>query len=152
MQAATHFQALMSDLINWTRQYSPAEEIPISALVLDPAGIEISRASNQRVLTHNPVGHAEILAIEKAGAVSKNWRLDGHTLLVTVEPCAMCAGAILQSRISRLVFGAFEPKTGAVLSTAEFLRDANPPVEVISGVLEKETAQLLVEWFEKDHR
>jgi tRNA(adenine34) deaminase len=152
MQANSHFTSLMRDLIYWTKEYCPTSEVPISAIVLDAAGVEISRSANQRVETNNPIGHAEILAIAKAGEISKNWRLDGHTLLVTVEPCAMCAGAILQSRISRLVFGAFEPKTGAITSTAEFLRDAKPAVEVIGGVLADETAQLLAEWFSKDHR
>ena len=152
MQAISHFPVLMSELISWTKQNCPDSEVPISALVLNPDGKEISRSTNQRVETNNPVGHAEILAIIKAGQVTKNWRLDGCTLVVTIEPCAMCAGAILQSRISRLVFGAFEPKTGAISSTAEFLRDAKPAVEVIGGVMKDETAELLANWFSKEHR
>ena len=72
--------------------------------------------------------------------------------MVTIEPCAMCAGAILQSRIARIVFGAYEPKTGAIRSTAEFLRQANPPVEVIGGVLSDNTSALVADWFSKNHR
>jgi len=152
MQPAKIYLDLMKDLIAWTQQNCPKEEVPIAAMVLDENNQEISRSANSRFLTNNPVGHAEILAITAAGQIKNNWRLDNCTLLVTIEPCAMCAGAILQSRISRLIFGAFEPKTGAIHSTTEFLRDANPPVEVISGVLAEECFTLVADWFSKNHR
>lgn len=152
MQPASLYKDLMNELIAWTRQNCPLAEVPISALVLDENNQEIARATNRRVETNNPVGHAEILALMDAGKKIGNWRLDRCTMLVTIEPCAMCAGAILQSRISKLVFGAFEPKTGAIFSTAEFLRDAKPPIEVVSGVSADECAGLLADWFSKNHR
>ncbi len=152
MQPASLYKDLMNELIAWTRQNCPLTEVPISALVLDENNQEIARATNRRVETNNPVGHAEILALMDAGKKIDNWRLDRCTMLVTIEPCAMCAGAILQSRISKLVFGAFEPKTGAIFSTAEFLRDAKPPIEVVSGVSADECAGLLADWFSKNHR
>lgn len=152
MQPVQLYKDLMTDLIAWTKQNCPIAEVPISALVLDENDQEIARATNSRIKTSNPVGHAEILALVAAGKKIGNWRLDGCTLLVTIEPCAMCAGAILQSRLTRLIFGAFEPKTGAVFSTAEFLRGAKPPVEVISGVLMDECSVLLADWFSKNHR
>jgi tRNA(adenine34) deaminase len=152
MQPPKIYLELMQDLIDWTAKNCPEEEVPISAIVLDENGKELSRCSNSRVLDNNPVGHAEILALTKAGATKKNWRLDNCTLVVTIEPCAMCAGAILQTRISRLVFGAYEPKTGAIRSTAEFLREANPPVEVIGGVLSDSASALVADWFSKNHR
>ena len=152
MQPAKIYFELMQDLVEWTKSNCPQAEVPISALVLDENNQEVARSFNSRILTNNPIGHAEILALAAAGQKKKNWRLDNCTLLVTIEPCAMCAGAILQSRISRLVFGAFEPKTGAIHSTAEFLRTANPPVEVISGVLAKECHTLVADWFAKNHR
>lgn len=152
MQPAKIYLDLMQDLVDWTVKNCPPEEVPISAIVLDEAHQELSRSSNSRILTNNPTGHAEILALSQAGQKKQNWRLDNCTLLVTIEPCAMCAGAILQSRISRLVFGAFEPKTGAIISTAEFLRQASPPVEVISGVLAEECSSLVADWFSKNHR
>lgn len=152
MQPASLYKDLMDELIAWTRQNCPITEVPISALVLDENNQEIARATNRRVETNNPVGHAEILALMDAGKKIGNWRLDRCTMLVTIEPCAMCAGAILQSRISKLVFGAFEPKTGAIFSTAEFLRDAKPPIEVVSGVSADECSGLLADWFSKNHR
>lgn len=152
MQPASLYKDLMDELIAWTRQNCPLTEVPISALVLDENNQEIARATNRRVETNNPVGHAEILALMAAGKKIGNWRLDRCTMLVTIEPCAMCAGAILQSHMSKLVFGAFEPKTGAIFSTAEFLRDAKPPIEVVSGVSADECAGLLADWFSKNHR
>ena len=124
-------------------------DVPVGALLLDPAGSVISTAVNKRELERDPTAHAEIVAIREGGLALNNWRLDGYTLVVTLEPCAMCAGAILQSRISRLVFGAWDEKAGAVGSVVDLIRDprALSKVEVISGVLADRSSELLKEFF-----
>ena len=90
------------------------EDVPVGAVVYDAAGTELAAAGNERELTGDPTAHAEILALRRAAARTGSWRLDGCTLVVTLEPCTMCAGALVLARVSRLVFGAWEPKTGAV--------------------------------------
>jgi tRNA(adenine34) deaminase len=124
-------------------------DVPVGALLLNPAGSVISIGVNKRELERDPTAHAEIVAIRGAGKALNNWRLDGCTLIVTLEPCAMCAGAILQSRISRLVFGAWDEKAGAVGSVVDLIRDprALSKVEVISGVLADRSGALLKEFF-----
>lgn len=126
-------------------------DVPVGAVVLDEAGRLVGIGSNRRELLSDPVGHAEIVAIKSAARALGKWRLDGCTLVVTLEPCAMCAGAIAQSRISRLVFGAFDEKAGAVGSLMDVLRDPRAPhkVEVISGVMEEECASVLQEFFKE---
>lgn len=126
-------------------------DIPVGAVVLDEAGRLVGIGSNRRELLSDPVGHAEIVAIKSAARALGKWRLDGCTLVVTLEPCAMCAGAIAQSRISRLVFGAFDEKAGAVGSLMDVLRDPRAPhkVEVISGVMKEECAFLMAEFFKE---
>lgn len=101
---------------------SPSD-VPVGAIVLDPDGAELAVAGNERELTGDPTAHAEILALRRAAAVRGEWRLDGCTLVVTLEPCTMCAGALVLARISTLVFGAWEPKTGAVGSLWDVVRD-----------------------------
>lgn len=124
-------------------------DVPVGAIVLDDNGEVIATGVNQRELTSNPVAHAEIVAIQRAASAIGNWRLDNCTLVVTLEPCAMCAGAIAQSRISKLVFGAWDEKAGAVGSQWDLLRDPRQlnKVEVISGVLESQCAELLTHFF-----
>lgn len=126
-------------------------DVPVGAVVLDEAGRLVGIGSNRRELLSDPVGHAEIVAIKSAARALGKWRLDGCTLVVTLEPCAMCAGAIAQSRISRLVFGAFDEKAGAVGSLMDVLRDPRAPhkVEVISGVMKEECAFLMAEFFKE---
>ena len=126
-------------------------DVPVGAVVLDEAGRLVGIGSNRRELLTDPVGHAEIVAIKSAARALGKWRLDGCTLVVTLEPCAMCAGAIAQSRISRLVFGAFDEKAGAVGSLMDVLRDPRAPhkVEVISGVMKEECAFLMAEFFKE---
>jgi tRNA(adenine34) deaminase len=128
---------------------SASGDVPVGAIILDSKNEVIATGVNQRELMKNPVAHAEIVAIEKAATSLGNWRLDGCTLVVTLEPCAMCAGAISQSRISRVVFGAWDEKAGAVGSQWDILRDPrqlNKP-EVISGIMAKECGELLGEFF-----
>ena len=124
-------------------------DVPVGAIILDPSGAVIASGANKREFAHDPTAHAEIVAIREAGEALKNWRLDGCTLVVTLEPCAMCAGAILQSRISRLVFGAWDEKAGAVGSVVDLIRDprALSKVEVTSGVLAERSSALLKEFF-----
>lgn len=124
-------------------------EVPIGAVVLDPRGAVIASAHNEREIGHDPTGHAEVLALRRAGGAMSAWHLDGCTLAVTLEPCTMCAGAIVAARVARLVFGAWDPKAGAVGSLWDVVRDRrlNHRPEVSAGVLEDECAALLTEFF-----
>ena len=126
-------------------------DVPVGAILLDPTGQIIGRGYNRREIDLDPVAHAEIVALREGATHLKNWRLDGCTLVVTLEPCAMCAGAIAQSRISRLVFGAWDEKAGAVGSVWDVLRDPRSlyKVEVLGGVLESECAALLSSFFNR---
>ena len=129
------------------------EDIPVGAMVLNPYGAVVGRGHNRREIDKDPTAHAEIIALRDAAIANQSWRLDNHTLVVTLEPCAMCAGAIAQSRIKTLVFGAWDEKAGAVGSVWDILRDPRSPhqVEVVAGILEKECAELLHQFF-KDKR
>ena len=129
-----------------------AGDVPVGALVLSPEGKVISTGFNRREIDSDPSAHAEIVALREAATVNKSWRLDGHTIVVTLEPCAMCAGAIAQARIKTLVFGAWDAKAGAVGSVWDVLRDprALHQVEVISGVNESECAAVLSEFFKNN--
>lgn len=130
---------------------SVAAEIPVGAVVFDAAGNIVAEGRNTREATHDPTGHAEIEALRQAAASVGSWNLEGHTLVVTLEPCIMCAGAILQARISRVVFGAWDDKAGAAGSMYDVLRDRRLPyrAEVIGGVEEEATSALLREFFER---
>jgi tRNA(adenine34) deaminase len=125
-------------------------DVPVGAVVLDASGQVLASACNAREATHDPTAHAELLALRSASAALESWRLDGCTLAVTLEPCTMCAGAIVLARVARVVFGAWDPKAGAAGSTRDVLRDArlNHRVEVLGGVLEDECGALLREFFE----
>jgi tRNA(adenine34) deaminase len=125
-------------------------DVPVGAVVFDPAGQVLATARNAREATHDPTAHAEMLALRSASAALGSWRLDGCTLAVTLEPCTMCAGAVVLARVARVVFGAWDPKAGAAGSTRDVLRDArlNHRVEVVGGVLEEECGALLREFFE----
>lgn len=126
-------------------------DVPVGAVVLDSKGRMVGIGSNRRELLSDPVGHAEIVAIKSAARAIGSWRLDGCTLVVTLEPCAMCAGAIQQSRIARVVFGAWDEKAGAVGSVIDLLRDprALHKVEVVAGFREAESVALLKNFFSK---
>ena len=126
-------------------------DVPVGAVVLDSKGRMVGIGSNRRELLGDPVGHAEIVAIKSAARALGNWRLDGCTLVVTLEPCAMCAGAIQQSRIAKVVFGAWDEKAGAVGSVLDLLRDprALHKVEVVAGFREAESIALLKKFFQK---
>ena len=127
-----------------------ADDVPIGAVVFSADGVELARAANARESLGDPTAHAEILALRAAAAVhGDGWRLEGATLAVTVEPCTMCAGALVMSRVARVVFGAWEPKTGAVGSLWDVVRDrrlTHRP-EVRGGVLEAECVALMEGFF-----
>jgi len=124
-------------------------DVPVGAIVVNDSGQIIGTGQNLREQSNDPTDHAEIVAIRNAAQKIGSWRLDDLTLVVTLEPCVMCAGAILQSRIKRLVFGAFDEKAGAVGSVVDVIRDprALSKVEVVSRVLEDECAQVLKDFF-----
>ncbi|MCX8117096.1 MAG: tRNA adenosine(34) deaminase TadA [Desulfobacterota bacterium] len=125
-----------------------AEEVPVGA-VLILEGKVIAKDHNRCVELSDPTAHAEILILRRAGEALKNYRLNGAVVYVTVEPCPMCASAMVHSRISRLVFGAYEPKSGAVVSRFKLLQNGslNHRIEVTAGVLEKECAEVLRNFF-----
>ncbi|WP_433229727.1 nucleoside deaminase [Micromonospora sp. CA-248260] len=124
-------------------------DVPVGAVVYGPDGTELAVGRNERELTGDPTAHAEVLALRRAAARLGRWRLDDCTLVVTLEPCTMCAGALVLARISTVVFGAWEPKTGAAGSLWDVLRDRrlNHRPEVYSGVLETENAAVLRAFF-----
>jgi tRNA(adenine34) deaminase len=130
------------------------EEVPVGAVVLDPEGRLVGSAFNARERTHDPTAHAEIVALRQAGAALDSWQLAGCTLAVTLEPCTMCAGAIVLARIARVVFGAWDPKAGAAGSLWDVLRDRrlNHRPEVVAGVREAECAALLADFFAQRRR
>ncbi|EME63617.1 MULTISPECIES: nucleoside deaminase [Rhodococcus] len=129
---------------------APAGDVPVGAVLFAADGTELARAANSREATGDPTAHAEILALRAAAKVhGDGWRLEGTTLAVTLEPCTMCAGALVLARVHRVVFGAWEPKTGAVGSLWDVVRDrrlTHRP-QVRGGVLEKECAAVLEDFF-----
>ena len=143
------YDELMREALTLAVSAADSEDVPVGAVVVDSAGVVIGRGRNVREVEGDPTGHAEIVAIREAAAARGEWRLEGCTLVVTLEPCTMCAGAIVAARLQRLVFGAFDPKAGAVGSLWDVVRDRrlNHRPEVISGVLADESAVLLREFF-----
>jgi tRNA(adenine34) deaminase len=132
------------------RQAQETGDVPIGAIVLSPGGEELASACNAREALGDPTAHAEVLALRAAARVlGDGWRLAGCTLVVTVEPCTMCAGALVLARVARLVFGAWEPRTGAVGSLWDVVRDQrlNHRPEVVGGVLAEESSALLNSFF-----
>ncbi|MDP9240535.1 MAG: nucleoside deaminase [Actinomycetota bacterium] len=124
-------------------------DVPVGAVLVDPAGTVVTSAANERERAGDPTAHAELLVLRAGAALVDGWRLDGYTLVVTLEPCTMCAGALVLSRVSRLVYGAVDPKAGAVGSLWDVVRDRrlNSRPEVVSGVLADECGALLREFF-----
>ncbi len=144
-----NYQSLMQQAIFLAQEVKSSGDVPVGALIVNEAGEILSSGKNEREKDNDPTAHAEIVAIRKASEKIDSWRLDDLTLIVTLEPCVMCAGAILQSRIKRLVFGAFDQKAGAVGSIVDVIRDKRvlTKVEVLSGVLEANCAKLIQEFF-----
>ena len=124
-------------------------DVPVGAVILDADGVLVARGRNRREADADPTAHAEIVAIRAAARARRSWRLDGLTLVVTLEPCTMCAGAITEARLSRLVYGAADPRAGAVGSLWDVVRDQRlvPAPEVISGVLAAECLKRIRTFF-----
>ena len=130
---------------------APDSDVPVGAVIFGPDGTVAGSGHNRCIATADPTAHAEIVAIRQAAETTGSWRLDGCTLVVTLEPCTMCAGAMLNARIRRLVYGAADPRAGAAGSLWDVVRDRRlgPPVEVIGGVLAEPCAALLSGFFER---
>jgi tRNA(adenine34) deaminase len=143
------YKPLMQQALKLAKEAAIKGDVPVGALVVDDAGTIVGMGANLREQDNDPTAHAEIVAIRNAASKIGNYRLDDLTMVVTLEPCGMCAGAIAQSRIKRLVFGSFDEKYGAVGSVWDLLRDPRAiyKPEVLSGVLEKECGELLTEFF-----
>ncbi|HRN29954.1 MAG TPA: tRNA adenosine(34) deaminase TadA [Terrimesophilobacter sp.] len=125
------------------------DDVPVGAVVVDATGLIIGRGHNEREKRHDPTAHAEVLALRAAADATGTWNLADTTLVVTLEPCVMCAGAILQARVGRVIFGAWDDKAGAAGSMHDLLRDRRLPhrVDVTAGVLEAESGELLKRFF-----
>ena len=141
--------AAMVRALELARAVGEAGEVPVGAVVLSPEGAVLAEAANAREAEHDPTAHAEIRALRAAGAALGDSHLDGCTLVVTLEPCTMCAGAIVLARVARLVLGAWEPRTGACGSVRDVVRDAraNHRVEVRAGLRAQESQALLTDFF-----
>ena len=141
----------MQQAIEVAKSAESFDDVPVGALIVNEQGKVLATGQNLREKDRDPTAHAEIVAIKNAGNKISNWRLDDLTLVVTLEPCVMCAGAIAQSRMKRLVFGAFDEKAGAVGSIWDVIRDprALTKVEVVRGVLADQCALLLKDFFNK---
>jgi tRNA(adenine34) deaminase len=139
----------MSNALQLADQAQLHNDVPVGALVINQMGEIIGRGKNEREKSNDPLAHAELMAIKDAAKNLNSYRFDDLTLVVTLEPCAMCAGAIAQSRFSRLVYGAFDEKAGAVGSVWDLIRDqrALTKIEVVSGVLLDECAGILKDFF-----
>jgi tRNA(adenine34) deaminase len=143
------YGATMRGALDEARKALLHGDVPVGAVVLDPQGVLIARAHNNREGSGDPTAHAEVLAIRAAAEAMGSWRLEGCTLVVTLEPCTMCAGAIVLSRLERVVYGAIDPKAGAAGSLWDVLRDRrlNHRPEVLPGVLEQECGDVLKAFF-----
>jgi tRNA(adenine34) deaminase len=139
----------MREAIAVARTASVAGDVPIGAVLLDADGTVVASAANEREQTHDPTAHAEVLVLRRRAAELGTWHLEGHTLVVTLEPCTMCAGASVLSRVDRIVFGAYDPKAGAVASLWDVVRDPrlNHRPQVVGGILGSECGALLEEFF-----
>jgi tRNA(adenine34) deaminase len=139
----------MREALDAARSASDQGDVPVGAVVLDPDGVVIGRGHNEREALGDPTAHAEVVALREAATVRGEWRLEGCTLVVTLEPCTMCAGAAVLSRVARVVFGAYDDKAGAVGSLWDVVRDRrlNHRPEVISGVLAEECTLMLRDYF-----
>ena len=138
----------MQIALDEARKAFDADEVPVGAVVVSE-GIILARAYNSPITNNDPSGHAEMLALRKAADALGNYRLNGASLYVTLEPCVMCAGAIIQARLSRLIFGARDPKTGAVVSLYNILKDErlNHQVEITEGILNEQCGEILSRFF-----
>jgi tRNA(adenine34) deaminase len=145
------YQQLMQQAIQLANQSANFGDVPVGALIVNEQGEVLSTGQNLREKDNDPTAHAEMVAIKNAGNKIGNWRLDDLTLVVTLEPCVMCAGAIAQSRMKRLVFGAFDERAGAVGSVFDVLRGPRTfnNIEIVNGIMSKECSEILKDFFVK---
>jgi tRNA(adenine34) deaminase len=143
------WEAAMRLALDEARAAAQHDDVPVGAVLLGPSGATVAAAGNERERAQDPTAHAELLALRRAAETLGSWRLTDHTLVVTLEPCTMCAGALVLARVSRLIFGAYDAKAGAVASLWDVVRDPrlNHRVEVRGGVLEAECGELLRDFF-----
>jgi tRNA(adenine34) deaminase len=141
-------EAIMDELLQYLESKNSATEVPVAAALYDKDLTLLAMSTNNKELTSDPSAHAEICVLREIGQKRGNWNLEGLTLFVTLEPCLMCAGAILQARISRVVFGAFNTEISSG-STIELLRAGNAQLEVVGGVREEKCSLVLSKWFSK---
>jgi len=143
------YKELMQQALLLAKEAANHDDVPVGAIIVDEKGVVIGRGKNERVKNNDSLAHAEIVAIKDAASKLSNWRFDQLTLIVTLEPCAMCAGAIAQSRFNRLVFGSFDEKAGAAGSIWDLIRDARAltQIEVVSGVLADDCALVISDFF-----
>jgi tRNA(adenine34) deaminase len=143
------FSPFMKEALREAAKGFDKGEVPVGAVIVDPAGFIVARAHNQPISLNDPCAHAEILALRQAGIFYENYRIEGATLVVTIEPCLMCIGAAVHARVAKLVFGALDPKSGAVGSLYNVPEDLrlNHRIEVIPGVLAEECGKLMQDFF-----
>ena len=148
MKSRPQDEAIMDGLLQYLESKNSATEVPVVAGLYDKDLTLLSMSTNKRESTGDPSAHAEISVLREVGQKRGNWNLEGLTLFVTLEPCLMCAGAILQARISRVVFGAFNTEISSG-STIEIMRAGNTQLEVVGGVIEEKCSLVLSKWFSK---
>ena len=146
-----NYQSLMDQAIELAKSVAIEKEVPVGSIIVDEDEKILGKGFNQREGSNNPISHAEINAINDAVKNLKNWRAEDLTIFVTLEPCVMCAGAILQARFKRIVFGAWDEKAGAVGSVWDLIRDPRSlhQVEVVAGIKESECSELLQDFFKQ---
>ena len=142
------YETRMSDLLVFMASSSDEVEVPVAAVVFDQELNKVAESTNQRETSIDPTAHAEIVALRNAATSLGRWNLTGCSMYVTLEPCLMCTGAILESKITRLVFGAFDTKKSFNFSINEIIIESGQKIEVIGGVLEKECRLVMSNWFE----
>jgi tRNA(adenine34) deaminase len=145
----TAWDTAMRTALEQAERAGSTDDVPVGAVVLGPDGAQLAVGCNEREATGDPTAHAELLALRRAAAAVGSWRLSGCTLVVTLEPCTMCAGALVLARVDRLVYGAADPKAGAVASLWDVVRDRrlNHRPEVVAGVLEEQCSAVLRAFF-----
>ena len=144
----------MQRALFWADQAAKAGEVPVGAVLVGPKGQILAESGNRREELQDPTAHAELLVLKQAAEKLKSWRLIDTTLYVTLEPCAMCAGALVNARVNRLVFGALDPKGGGVKSVFEICQNSrlNHRVKIVSGILENECSRILKDFFSTRRR